>query len=94
MRYYQQVQALDVEGAWEKVTVPTLIVWGEYDWIMGRDESERVAAILGDKATYLVRKGMNHHFDTFPDAQKAFDEVGGVYDDGVARAIADWLRNR
>ena len=44
MRYYQQVQALDVEGAWERVAVPTLIVWGEYDWIMGRDEAERAAA--------------------------------------------------
>src|SRR5207237_10714050 len=33
MRYYQQLQALDVEGAWAAVKVPTLIVWGEYDWI-------------------------------------------------------------
>jgi pimeloyl-ACP methyl ester carboxylesterase len=92
IRYYQQVQALDVEGAFAAAGVPALVVWGEYDWIMGRDESERVAAILGDKATYVVRKGMNHHFDTFPDAKKAFDEEGGTYDEGAARAIADWLR--
>ena len=92
IRYYQQVQALDVEGAFAQAGVPTLIVWGEYDWIMGREESERVAAILGDKATYVVRKGMNHHFDTFATAKKAFDEEGGAYDEGAARAIVEWLR--
>jgi pimeloyl-ACP methyl ester carboxylesterase len=92
IRYYQQVQALDVEGAFAAVNVPTLVVWGEYDWIMGRDESERVAAVLGSKATHVVRKGMNHHFDVFPDAKKAFEEEGGVYDAGAAAAISGWLR--
>ncbi len=92
IRYYQQMQSLDVEGAFAAAKVPTLIVWGEYDWIMGRAESDRVAAILGDKATYVIRKGMNHHFDTFPDAKRAFDEEGGKYDEGAASAIVDWLR--
>jgi hypothetical protein len=55
MRYYQQVQALDVEGAWERVAVPTLIVWGEYDWIMGRDESDRVRS-----AAEEARLGARH----------------------------------
>lgn len=94
MRYYRQVQALDVEGSFAAAALPTLVVWGEYDWIMGRDESERVAAILGDKATYLVRKGMNHHFAVFADAKKAFDEQDGVYDAGAAAAIAEWLRRQ
>jgi len=92
IRYYQQVQALDVEGAFEKANLPTLIVWGEYDWIMGRDESERVAAILGPKATSVVRKGMNHHFDTFPTALAAFQEEGGRYDEGAARVMVEWLK--
>ena len=74
MRYYQQVQALDVEGAWERVTVPTLIVWGEYDWIMGRDEAERAAALLKARdptlVTYVVRPGMDHHFDMYADLRQ------------------------
>jgi pimeloyl-ACP methyl ester carboxylesterase len=94
IRYYQQVQALDIEGAFARAGLPTLVVWGEYDWIMGREESERVAAILGDKATYVVRKGMNHHFDTFPNAEKAFHEEGGSYDEGAARAMVAWLKGR
>jgi pimeloyl-ACP methyl ester carboxylesterase len=92
-RYYRQLQALDVEAAWQDVTVPTLIVWGEYDWIMGRDESDRAAAILGDKATYVVRPGMNHHFEVFGDRASAFHESGGKYDAGAAEAMVRWLKS-
>jgi pimeloyl-ACP methyl ester carboxylesterase len=91
-RYYRQLQALDVEEAWHDVTVPTLIVWGEFDWIMGRDESDRAAAILGGKATYVVRPGMNHHFEVFGDRTAAFHESGGQYDAGAAEAMVRWLK--
>lgn len=96
--YYQQLQALDVEGAWQKVAVPTLVVWGEYDWIMGREESDRAVAIVKARdpglASYVVRPRMNHHFDTFADERAAFAEEGGTYDDGAAKAIVAWLRAR
>jgi pimeloyl-ACP methyl ester carboxylesterase len=98
MRYYQQLQALDVEGAWADVAVPTLVVWGEYDWIMGRAESDRAVAILAARdpklATYEIRPRMNHHFDAFPDPLAAFREEGGKYDDGAAAAMVRWLRSR
>lgn len=97
-RYYQQVQALDVEGAWARVQVPTLVLWGEYDWIMGRDDQERIIAILGARdpalATYIVRHGMNHHFDVFASAKEAFAEENGTFDVGAAQAIVEWLRVR
>jgi len=94
--YYRQLEALDVEGAWQQVAVPTLVVWGDFDWIMGREESERAVAILRAKdpalVTYEVRPKMNHHFDVFPDAAAAFHENGGKYDDGAAQAMVRWLR--
>ena len=98
MRYYQQLQALDVEGAWQQVTAPTLIVWGEYDWIMGREEPDRAAAILRARdpalVTLLVRPGMDHHFFTYKDAKAAFGGKGGVFDEGAAKAMVAWLRAR
>ena len=96
IRYYRQLEALDVEGAWQQVAVPTLVVWGDYDWIMGREESDRAVAILRARdpalVTYEVRPKMNHHFDTFPDATAAFHETGGTYDAGAAQAMVRWLR--
>jgi pimeloyl-ACP methyl ester carboxylesterase len=96
MRYYQQLQALDVEGAWQRIAVPTLIVQGEYDWIMGLEEAERAAAIVGMRSpslvTYVPRPHMNHHFETFPDPVAAFREKAGTYDQGAAAEIVRWLR--
>jgi pimeloyl-ACP methyl ester carboxylesterase len=98
MRYYQQLQKLDVEGAWREVAVQTLIVWGEYDWIMGRDESARAAAILRARdpslVRYVIRPGMNHHFYVFKDLGAAFAEKGGTFDAGAANEIAAWIRSQ
>jgi len=98
IRYYQQLQALDIEDAWQQVAVPTLVVWGAYDWIMGRAESDRAVAILNARepklATYEIRPRMNHHFDAFPDAAAAFREEGGAYDPGAAEAMVRWLESR
>ena len=97
-RYYQQVQGLDVEGAWARVQVPTLVLWGDYDWIMGRDDQERIAAIVGARdptlATFVVRHGMNHHFDVFASPRDAFVEENGTFDEGAAEIIVEWLRER
>ena len=98
IRYYQQLQGLDVEGAWARVQVPTLVLWGANDWIMGRDDQERIIAILGARdpalATYVVRHGMNHHFDVFASLRDAFAEENGTFDEGAAQAIVEWLRAR
>jgi len=97
MRYYQQLQALDVEGAWARMDVPSLILRGDNDWIMGREEAERAVAIVRARdprlVTYIVRPGMDHHFDAYPTPQAAFDEVGGVYDSGAAADIVRWIRS-
>jgi pimeloyl-ACP methyl ester carboxylesterase len=98
IRYYQQLQALDIEGAWDLVRVPTLVLSGDYDWIMGREEAERCVAILRAHdpllVTYVVRRGMNHHFDVFADRVAAFNEENGNYDEGAAQAIVEWIRAR
>jgi pimeloyl-ACP methyl ester carboxylesterase len=93
--YYQQVQKLDVESAWALARVPTLLLWGELDWIMGREDQERIASIVDPSLLrFVVRPGMNHHFETFPDAAAAFREEGGRYDAGAGAAIVSWLREQ
>jgi hypothetical protein len=71
-------------------------VWGEYDWIMGRADQERIVEIVNAQAPPLARlvvvPGMNHHFDRYPDAVQAFREQGGVYAADATRVIVDWLR--
>jgi pimeloyl-ACP methyl ester carboxylesterase len=94
IRYYQQLQALDVEGAWSRVAVPVLVLHGEYDWIMSAREGERVGEILAGRpgVSVVLRPRMNHHFDRFADPVKAFREDGGEYDAEAGRLIARWIR--
>ena len=95
-RYFQEVQAQNVEAAWDAVRVPTLVLWGEYDWIMGRADQERIVEIVNAHtpglAQLVVVPGMNHHFDRFASAAEAFAEKGGTYAADAAMTIVEWLR--
>lgn len=97
-RYFHGVHALDIEGAWAKVAVPVLIVWGEYDWIMGREDQERIVEVVSARDPALVQlkviARMNHHFDRFASAQAAFTEEGGEYAPEAAQEIVRWLRGQ
>jgi pimeloyl-ACP methyl ester carboxylesterase len=95
-RYFQEVQAQNVEAAWDAVRVPTLVVWGEYDWIMGRADQERIVEIVNAHAPALARlvvvPGMNHHFERFATPVEAFREKDGTYATDATATIVDWLR--
>ena len=94
--YYHEVQALNVEAAWDAVRVPTLVLWGEYDWIMGRADQERIVEIVNTHrpgiAELVVVPGMNHHFERFATPADAFREKGGAYASDATAVIVEWLR--
>jgi len=95
-RFFQQIQAQNIEAAWDKVRVPTIVVWGEYDWIVGRADQERAVEIVNAHspglAKLVVVPGMNHHFQRFSDPVQAFREKRGVYAADATTAIVEWLR--
>jgi pimeloyl-ACP methyl ester carboxylesterase len=95
-RYFQEVQAQNVEAAWAALRVPTLVMWGEYDWIMGRADQERILEIVNADGAALAKlvvvPGMNHHFERFATPVAAFREQGGVYATDATAAIVNWLR--
>jgi len=97
--YYQQLQRLDLAAAWGKVRAPTLVVWGEYDWIMDRFDQEQIVRLVnGDgvsRASLLVVPGADHSFGRHPDRQAAFDHMGeGSYPSESARQVIDFIRSR
>lgn len=95
--YYHQLQALDVGAAWSKVSVPALIVWGEYDWIMSREDQvmlvDAVNASAPGKAQLLTVPRMDHSFSTHDTAKAAFDRMGaGGYPQAAAAEILRFIR--
>ena len=43
LAFYQQLQKLNLAAAWSHVKVPTLVLHGQYDWIMSREDHELIA---------------------------------------------------
>jgi len=95
--YYHQLQALDLGAAWSKVSVPALIVWGEYDWIMSREDQtmivDSINANAPGKARLLTVPRMDHSFSTHTTAKAAFDRMGaGAYPQAAAAEIVAFIR--
>jgi len=94
-RFYHQLQDLDLAGAWSKVHVPTLVVWGEYDWIMDRGDQEQIVRLVGPSARLLVVPRADHSFSQHPDAKTAFQRMGnGEYPADAANEILTLVRGR
>jgi pimeloyl-ACP methyl ester carboxylesterase len=81
-RYYQQVQALDIAGAWSEINVPVLVLYGQYDWIMSREDQDLIVATVNRRreglARLIVVPRMSHNLDLFESPQKAYAEQGGT----------------
>jgi pimeloyl-ACP methyl ester carboxylesterase len=47
--FYHNLQDLNLWAAWEKAEAPVLAIWGEHDWIMSREDIEKLAEIANRK---------------------------------------------
>jgi len=74
--FLHQLQDLDLGATWGTVRAPTLVVWGEYDWIMDRSDQEQIVGLVGPAARLLVVPRMDHVFTQHPDARAAFKKHG------------------
>lgn len=95
--YFQQVHALNIEAAWEKVSAPVFIVYGEYDWIMSRADHDLIADIVNRRhpgnARLVVVPKAGHNLDVYESQQAAFNGEGGRSNESVANQIIEWLRS-
>jgi pimeloyl-ACP methyl ester carboxylesterase len=88
--FMQQLQATNVAAAWEKVDRPTLVVFGEADIVMHRQDHERVVAMVNRNrpgaARLLTAPGMDHGMNApLPGGKRGLPEP-------LAAAIVGWLR--
>lgn len=94
--FYHQAQDLNVESAWEKINVPVLVLYGEYDWIMSRADHELIANIVNrknsGKAKLVILPKTDHSLDVYESREKAFRSEGGKFDESVVQLMLDWLK--
>jgi len=96
--YIQQLQDLDIAGAWSAVKSPTYVFFGEYDRIMLEEDHKSIAALVtknGGSATYELIPKMDHSLYWFENQQDArTDFYGkGVYKEDLAVRLIDWMKS-
>jgi hypothetical protein len=96
--FYQQLQDLNLAGAWEKVTAPTLAVHGEYDWVMSTDDYRLLVAALNStnpgSAEFVEWPHADHSLYTHANEKNAFGhDPDKKYDHGLTEVVMRWLRS-
>jgi len=93
--FYHQLQDLDLAAVWGKVRSPTLVVWGDYDWIMDRADQEQIVRLVGPPARLLVVPRADHGLTQHPDQKTAFTNMGrGEYAAAAAEEIVAFVKAR
>ena len=94
LKFYEQLQKLNLAAAWSRVTAPTYALHGEFDWIMSREDHQLIAAYVsangGDANAYEVPQ-MGHTFQHYLSLADAFKGKEAQFDSKVIGLLTDWL---
>jgi uncharacterized protein len=86
--YMQQVAPLDIIGAWEKVHVPVLAIYGRSDFVTEEADHQRIVDVVNaahpGSATFVAIDGMDHYLSK---------GTPRVYDDDLSVAVVRWLKS-
>lgn len=94
--FFQQLEDLSLGAAWEKVKAPVLVMHGEYDWIMSRDDHQLIADIVNGgqagRASFVGLPKTDHLFMAFESMPQAFAGDAGRYNKAVTEHVLTFLR--
>lgn len=96
--FYQQLQRLNLAEAWSKVAVPTLILWGQYDWIMSREDQDLIAAYVNANragaAEFVELPHTGHTFQNYRTMADAFRGDEQSFDSEISQRLIAWFEQR
>ena len=94
--YHRQLDALDLETAWRGVASPVLVIRGEHDWVVGRDEQARIAALSPGGAEVRDVSGLDHLMTRHASLERSVRDYGHgePAGDAVACESVAWIRAR
>ena len=96
LKFYQDLQKLNLAAVWSRVKVPALILHGQYDWIMGREDSELIARYVNanapGSARFIEVPEMGHGGRHYLSIADAFAGKQAPFDPEIIRLMSDWLQ--
>jgi pimeloyl-ACP methyl ester carboxylesterase len=98
LAFYQQLQKLNLAAAWSRVKVPTLVLHGEYDWIMSREDHEMIARIVNANkpgaARFMELPATGHTFQHYTSMRDAFAGKQAPFDPATLQMLTDWFKDQ
>jgi pimeloyl-ACP methyl ester carboxylesterase len=98
LAFYAQLQKLNLAAAWARVKVPTLILHGQYDWIMSREDPELIAQYVNANqpaaARFVEVPEMGHTFEHYLSFADAFSGKATPFDQKVLRLVTEWFQQQ
>jgi pimeloyl-ACP methyl ester carboxylesterase len=98
LAFYQQLQNLNLAAAWARVKVPTLVLHGEFDWIMSREDHELIAQYVNANqpgaARFMEVPEMGHTFQHYLSFADAFHGKEAPFDPKVVDLLSAWLKEQ
>jgi pimeloyl-ACP methyl ester carboxylesterase len=98
LKFYEQLQQLNLAAAWSHVKVPTLVLHGEFDWIMSSEDSKLIAQYVNANAPGAARfvevPNMGHTGQHYLSMADAFADKAAPFDPKVIRLMTDWLKEQ
>lgn len=96
LAFYEQLQDLNLAAAWSKVKVPTLVLHGQYDWIMSRDDHELIAQYVNTNspgaARFVEVPEMGHTLQSYNSWANAFAGKSSGLNQNGAKLVLDAYR--
>jgi pimeloyl-ACP methyl ester carboxylesterase len=98
LAFYEQLQKLNLAAAWSRVKVPTLVLHGQYDWTMSREDHELIAQYVNSNqpsaARFVEVPEMGHGFQHYLSFADAFKGKERPFDPAMLGLITDWFKQR
>ena len=98
LAFYQQLQKLNLAAAWGRVKVPTLVLHGQFDWIMSREDHELIAEYVNANrpgaARFVEVPEMGHTFQHYLSFADAFHGKEAEFNPKVVQLLIDWLKQQ
>lgn len=89
--YHLELHDAEIAAAWSRIERPVHVLHGEYDWVVGEDESRRIAALSGGSFASIPR--VDHLFTAHGSVEESLNAYGkGRSTREVVRESCAWMR--
>lgn len=96
VRFFKDLQELNLARAWEESTGDALAIHGEFDWVTDATDHEMIAQIVNERSpgggTHVELAKADHAFTTHATLKESVSKMGkGTWDSDLPKTVLEWI---